>query len=185
MNETGRPTDRADRHSDLTPDDELVTGEAVALDVRPASVILRAAGSIIDTIAYLALYLLIMLALVMTVAGDTDSALTQAISIAALVFAVLIVPVLVETLTHGRSLGKLAIGARIVRDDGGAISLRHAFIRALTGVLAGAVSLIRVPGTPGLKVLRMNTGTLRENTGTRVCGWMTLAPKYASSKASW
>ncbi|TFD64479.1 RDD family protein [Cryobacterium sp. Hb1] len=135
MNETGRPADRADRHSDLIRDDELVTGEAVALDVRPASVILRAAGSIIDTIAYLALYLLIMLALVMTVAGDTDSALTQAISIAALVFAVLIVPVLVETLTHGRSLGKLAIGARIVRDDGGAISLRHAFIRALTGVL--------------------------------------------------
>ncbi|WP_104126161.1 RDD family protein [Cryobacterium sp. Y57] len=135
MNETGRPADRADRHSDLIGDDELITGEAVALDVRPASVILRAAGSIIDTIAYLALYLLILLAFSLTVASSTDSALTQAISIAALVFAVLIVPVLVETLTHGRSLGKLAIGARIVRDDGGAISLRHAFIRALTGVL--------------------------------------------------
>ena len=128
-------TDRADRYSDLTRDDELVTGEAVALDVRPASVILRGAGSIIDTIAYLALYLLILLAFFMTVAVFTDTALTQAIMVAALVFSVLIVPVLVETLTHGRSLGKLAIGARIVRDDGGAISLRHALIRALTGVL--------------------------------------------------
>ena len=36
---------------------------------------------------------------------------------------------------HGRSLGKLALGARVVRDDGGAIGFRHAFIRALIGVL--------------------------------------------------
>ena len=50
-------------------------------------------------------------------------------------FAILIVPMLVETATGGRSLGKLAVGARIVRDDGGAIGLRHAFIRALLGVL--------------------------------------------------
>jgi uncharacterized RDD family membrane protein YckC len=148
MKETARPTDRAagrteplnsrealSRPDELARPDELVTGEAVALDVRPASVILRAAGSIIDTVAYLALYLLILLAVFLSLAGSTDSALTQAVSVAALVFSLMIVPVLVETLTHGRSLGKLAIGARIVRDDGGAISLRHAFIRALTAVL--------------------------------------------------
>jgi hypothetical protein len=41
----------------------------------------------------------------------------------------------VEVATHGRSLGKLAVGARIVRDDGGATTVRHAFIRALTGVV--------------------------------------------------
>ncbi|TFD56840.1 RDD family protein [Cryobacterium sp. Hh7] len=134
MKETARPSDRAE-HDDLARDDELVTGEAVALDVRPASVILRAAGSIIDTIAYAALYLLILLAFFVTFGDSADPALTQAVVIAALVFSILVVPVLVETLTQGRSLGKLAIGARIVRDDGGAISLRHAFIRSLTGVL--------------------------------------------------
>jgi hypothetical protein len=52
-----------------------------------------------------------------------------------LVTVIVIVPVVVETATRGRSLGKLAIGARIVRDDGGAIGFRHALIRALTGVL--------------------------------------------------
>ncbi|TFD55094.1 RDD family protein [Cryobacterium sp. Hh11] len=134
MKETARPSDRAE-HDDLARDDELVTGEAVALDVRPASVILRAAGSIIDTIAYAALYLLILLAFFVAFGDSADPALTQAVVIAALVFSILVVPVLVETLTQGRSLGKLAIGARIVRDDGGAISLRHAFIRSLTGVL--------------------------------------------------
>ena len=45
------------------------------------------------------------------------------------------VPTAVETATRGRSLGKLALGLRVVRDDGGAIGFRHAFIRALTGVV--------------------------------------------------
>jgi uncharacterized RDD family membrane protein YckC len=114
---------------------ELVTGEAVALDVRPASVILRAAGTIIDWVAYLLLYLL-MAIIVIWLFGDTiDVALGQALMVTGLVVSIMIVPMLVETVTGGRSLGKLAIGARIVRDDGGAIQLRHAFIRSLVGVI--------------------------------------------------
>jgi len=136
MMETARAADHIARSgNDLNADDELVTGEAVALDVRPASIILRGVGSIIDTVSYLAVYLLLLLAFSVSLAQSIDPALAQAISVIALVFTLLVVPVLVETLTHGRSLGKLAIGARIVRDDGGAISLRHAFIRALTGIL--------------------------------------------------
>ena len=38
-----------------------------------------------------------------------------------------------ETLTRGRSLGKLALGLRTVRDDAGPISFQHAFVRALVG----------------------------------------------------
>ncbi len=114
---------------------ELVTGEAVALDVRPASVILRAAGTIIDWLAYLLLFLVMALAVIWLVGDSIDVALARALSISGLVFSILIVPMTVETLTGGRSLGKLAIGARIVRDDGGAIQLRHAFIRALVGVM--------------------------------------------------
>ncbi len=123
------------RATDFPDEFELVTGEAVALDVRPASVILRAAGTIIDAVAYLLLYLLLTLALVFLSGTALDPALAQALSIASLVFSILIVPMVVETATGGRSLGKLAIGARIVRDDGGAIQLRHAFVRALVGVI--------------------------------------------------
>ena len=43
--------------------DELVIGEAVALDVRAASFVLRAAGAIIDVLAYVALLLLMLLGL--------------------------------------------------------------------------------------------------------------------------
>lgn len=117
-----------------TSTDELLTGEAVALDVRPANLILRAAGTIIDAIVYLLLFLLIMFT-VFGLFGDTDQALIRAATVAGLVSALVIAPMVVETATRGRSLGKLAIGARIVRLDGGAISLRHAFIRALTGIL--------------------------------------------------
>src|SRR5690625_7837757 len=63
-----------------------------------------------------------------------DDALAGAL-INLLIFVTLVgVPTLVETLTRGRSLGKLALGLQIVRDDGGPIRFRHAFIRALVGV---------------------------------------------------
>jgi uncharacterized RDD family membrane protein YckC len=116
--------------------DELVIGEAVALDVRATGFVLRAAGAIIDILASLALLLLMLLGLGALFAWSPfDSAMGAALGIACVVFAIVIVPMLVEVATAGRSLGRLAVGARIVRDDGGAIGLRHAFIRALTGVL--------------------------------------------------
>lgn len=119
----------------MADEDELVTGEAVALDVRPAGVILRAAGTIIDAITYLIIYVGVALLIFMVFGDSLDPALVQALSIGGLVFCVLVVPMLVETVTGGRSLGKLAVGARIVRDDGGAIGFRHAFVRALVGVI--------------------------------------------------
>jgi hypothetical protein len=42
-------------------------------------------------------------------------------------------PATLETLTSGKSLGKLACGLRTVRDDAGPITFQHAFVRALIG----------------------------------------------------
>jgi uncharacterized RDD family membrane protein YckC len=116
-------------------DDELLTGEAVALDVRPASFLLRSAGGAIDLVAYL-LPLILALWLFSSIAASgvaLDPALTQALSIALLIVFLVLAPIVVEFASGGRSLGRLAIGARIVRDDGGAISLRHSVIRGLLG----------------------------------------------------
>ena len=113
-------------------DEALVTGEAVALDVRPASALIRAGGAAIDVLLSVVLILLVLLAL----AGlSLDEAAFRAILIATIVVCIVMLPTAVETATRGRSLGKLALGLRVVRDDGGAIGLRHAFIRALTGVI--------------------------------------------------
>lgn len=115
---------------------ELITGEAVALDLRPASYFLRAAGAIIDFLATIALFLLLLwLEFSILEVFPLDQAMTTALVLATLVLCLVVVPVAVETATQGKSLGKLAVGARIVRDDGGSIGFRHALIRALTGVL--------------------------------------------------
>ena len=118
-------------------DDTIVTGEAVALDLRTASFVLRGAGAMIDWLTYFGLYVLGILLLlpVLIDSLQLDDALVAAVAIALLVVAIVVAPITVELLTRGKSLGKLAVGARIVRDDGGAIGFRHAFIRALTGVL--------------------------------------------------
>ena len=114
---------------------ELMTGEAVGLELHPTSFVLRGAGTLIDLLAYVALFLLLMLSFFTIFASVMDDALSAAIAIGSLAFCIVVVPTAVETLSRGKSLGKLAVGARIVRDDGGAISFRHAFIRALLGVL--------------------------------------------------
>ncbi|KRE26063.1 RDD family protein [Agromyces sp. Soil535] len=110
----------------------LVTGEAVALDVRPASALIRAGGAAIDVLVSVLLIVAVLLAL----AGlDADEAAFRAILVATIVCGIVVLPTAVETASRGRSLGKLAMGLRVVRDDGGAIGFRHAFIRALTGVV--------------------------------------------------
>lgn len=116
--------------------DELVTGEAVALDLRPTSIVLRGAGVVIDYLVYAAgVVALIILVGLLNDAGALDDALAQALVIGSVAFGLIVVPAIVETATHGRSLGRLAVGARIVRIDGGAIGFRHALTRSLVGLL--------------------------------------------------
>ncbi|TQO20788.1 putative RDD family membrane protein YckC [Rhodoglobus vestalii] len=116
--------------------DELVTGEAVALELHSASFVLRAAGSIIDFLVYgAALVGLLIGSFAFATNAGLDTAIGQALTVSSLVICLVVIPTAVETLSRGKSLGKLAIGARIVRNDGGAIGFRHAFIRALIGVL--------------------------------------------------
>ena len=127
------PTDSVDFDEQ---NDELITGEAVALDLRPAGFILRAGGAAIDFIVYFGGYFLgLFILFSASISLRLDEAMLQAISIAGLVLFILVIPITVEVLSHGKSLGKLAVGARVVRDDGGAIGLRHAAIRGITAVL--------------------------------------------------
>jgi len=115
---------------------ELLTGEAVALELRPTSVVLRMAGAIIDYLLYIAVTIG-MIWLAFSVAAETGvpEELGAAISIACIVLGLVLLPAIVETAAQGKSLGRLALGDRIVRDDGGAIAFRHAVIRSFVGVL--------------------------------------------------
>lgn len=115
-------------------EDDLVTGEAVALDLPAASVGLRILSGIIDYLIVMALVFgLSMAATVLT--AQLDDALGAAVVLLAVVAAYVGYPVTMETLTRGRTVGKMAVGTRTVRDDAGPITFRHALARALVGVV--------------------------------------------------
>ena len=125
---------------------DLVTGDAVVLELRLAKLASRSLALAID----LTVQVVLLVGGTFAVAGVVafvDDALSAAL---ALVFYVLVVvgyPVAVETATRGRSLGKLALGLRVVREDGGPIRFRHAFVRGLLAVVEiwasfGSIALI-------------------------------------------
>ncbi|MEO5709774.1 MAG: RDD family protein [Nocardioidaceae bacterium] len=129
----------------LLGDDDLVTGEAVALDLPAASVGLRVASGLIDVVAELVLLFAVYLVATVVSIG-ADDALYAVATLVSTVLVLVGVPSAIETLTRGRSLGKLALGLRTVRDDAGPIAFRHAFIRALIGV----VEIWVLTGVPAL-----------------------------------
>ncbi|MER5208726.1 RDD family protein [Streptomyces sp. NPDC002825] len=112
----------------------LVTGDAVVLGLQPARLPSRALAVLIDLVVVWAAYLLISLGLAVATASLDDAA-GMAVSIASFLLVLVGAPIAVETLSHGRSLGKLACGLRVVRDDGGPVRFRHALVRGAMGVV--------------------------------------------------
>jgi uncharacterized RDD family membrane protein YckC len=115
----------------------LVSGEAVEFDIRIARLGSRTLALLIDIFAQigLAIVLYILLAIGLTLAGGlADGALAVAGIVAVSAVVLVGYPATMETLTRGRTLGKLAMGLRVVRDDGGPIRFRHALTRALVRV---------------------------------------------------
>ncbi|WP_406436484.1 RDD family protein [Streptomyces sp. NBC_00631] len=113
---------------------ELVTGEAVALELRPARLPSRALAVLLDLIVAFTVYVGVSIGLAAATASLDDAA-QLALAIAAFLLVLVGAPIAVETLSHGRSLGKLACGLRVVRDDGGPIRFRHALVRGALGVV--------------------------------------------------
>ncbi|MCC9197962.1 RDD family protein [Arthrobacter sp. zg-Y820] len=125
----------------------IVTGEAVVLELRPASFAARALSSIIDVFAQLIVLFGVLLLFGQTLGESVDPALGRTLILTIVVLVMVGAPVAVETLTRGKSLGRLAMGLRIVRDDGGAVRFRHCLIRGMTAVLeiyltAGSLAFI-------------------------------------------
>ena len=123
-----------------------VTGEAVVLELRLAKLASRSLALAIDLTVQLTLFLVGTLVAAGAL-GFVDDTLSTAL---ALVFYVLVVvgyPVAMETATRGQTLGKMALGLRVVREDGGPITFRHAFVRGLLSVVeiwitVGSVALV-------------------------------------------
>lgn len=111
---------------------QLVTGEAVALDLRPAALPSRVVAGLVDALLQLVV-LLALSFLAVVVSLDASEAAGAALGIVVLVVVLIVYPVTFETLLRGRTPGKAAMGLRVVRDDGGPIGFRQAFVRGLAG----------------------------------------------------
>lgn len=128
--------------------DALITGDAVLLDLRTASFATRIVSAVIDGVLQLAL----LIGGILSVAWFADRAvlddgLLAAGVLLASVLAYVGYPVLSELLLRGRSVGRLVMGTRVVRDDGGPVHVRQSVLRAVMAMFeiwstTGAVALV-------------------------------------------
>jgi uncharacterized RDD family membrane protein YckC len=110
----------------------LVTGEAVALDLRTASLPSRLLAGLLDGLAQFTALFLLSIG-VAIVGSDASGAAGDALGVGLFVMVFLGYPIGFETLLRGRTPGKAALGLRVVRDDGGPIGFRQALARGLSG----------------------------------------------------
>ncbi len=150
----------------------VVTPEAVPLDLQPAGVGSRFVALLIDWAVQSMLGFAILLIGIGLSVGDFGG-----VGIAmfflftfALIFGY---PIAMETLWRGRTLGKAAMGLRVVTVEGAPVRFRHAAIRAALGMIdffltSGAAAFISVMATRNnqrLGDLVAGTMVLRERTG--------------------
>ena len=101
----------------------VVTGEAVALDLRPAALPSRIVAGGLDGLLQAAVGLALAL-LVGVASTGTSEAGAAALVVVLLVVVLIGYPVAFETVLRGRTPGKAAMGLRVVRDDGGPWRIR-------------------------------------------------------------
>lgn len=127
--------------------EEIVTGEAVILDLPCARFPTRLVAWLVDALVQLAvLFVVAVLVGVGLAAKSLNSASAAAAFLTGFVLVIVGYPIACETLGRGRTAGKAALGLRVVADDGGPERFRHALVRAL----AGAVECWMLIGVPAL-----------------------------------
>jgi len=124
---------------------DLVTGEAVIVDIPYARFGSRLLAIMIDLTIQVTL-LVVTLVLLSRLANSLDGAALGAIGLTVSVLVIVGYPTIFETTTRGRSPGKLALGLRVVSENGGPERFRQALMRGLAAV----VEIWLLEGSPAL-----------------------------------
>ena len=177
--------------------EDVVIGEAVVLEVPCARFPSRMVALAIDIAVQLILLVILLVAVgAAEASGSLDAAAAAAIGLSGTVLIIVGYPTILETVSRGRSLGKLAMGLRVVGDDGGPERFRQALVRALASVLEiwlllGAPALITsLLSVKGKRLGDIFAGTfviqerLRAKSGAAVVMPPTLAAWAASLELS-
>ena len=111
---------------------EVVTGEAVVLDLAIARFPSRLLALIIDVAVQAPVLVFLEVVVFSRAASHLNRASAAAVYLAGLMFVVIGYPLIFETLSRGKTLGKMALGIRVVSDDGSPERFRQALVRALS-----------------------------------------------------
>ena len=150
----------------------LVSGEGVRLELSTAGVGSRTVAAAIDIVLQ-AVVLLVLVIVSVLAAGDSDSAAAGALAIAETVLVLAGYPIAFEWLSRGRTVGKLAMGLRVVRDDGGPIGFRHALVRGLAGLVLEKPGLL-FPLTTVAGALTVSLSEQEKRIGDMMAGTVVL-----------
>lgn len=146
----------------------LVTPEAVLLEFRPAGLASRMLARILDFIVQFVALWVVLLSLAIT--GGTG---TVAVTLFAVFLIVFGYPAIAEAV-WGRTMGKLALGLRVVTTEGGPARFRHTAIRSLLfvidfwvppGGLTGVVAILLTRRAQRLGDLAAGTLVVRARRG--------------------
>lgn len=176
-----------------TPPRGIVTPEAVVLEFETASVGSRSIAMVLDVLLQAVVLWLLIFALAL--GSEAVGSTVVIILVVIMVFLVLFgYPAAMETLWNGRTLGKAALGLRVVTREGAPIRFRHAAIRTIFGLvdfwlLFGSVAVLTIILTrrnQRLGDLVAGTIVLRERTaaGRTVAVTFPPPPGYESYTAS-
>ena len=111
---------------------EVVTGEAVVLEVPCARFPSRLLALAVDLAIQLAITSILLTVVALGAARHgMNRAAAEAAAITVIILALIGYPVIWEAATRGRSPGKFALGLRVVGDDGSPERFRQALVRGL------------------------------------------------------
>lgn len=144
---------------------EVVTGEAVVLELPVASFPGRVLALALDLVVQLVLLLAVGLTVVLSL-GQANGDYLAAVWLGGYVLIIVGYPTVFETLTRGKTLGKMALGLRVVGDDGSPERFRQALVRSLVGlveiytiVLAPVALITSIVSVKGKRVGDIFAGT--------------------------
>jgi uncharacterized RDD family membrane protein YckC len=113
----------------------IVTPEAVVLDFERAGVASRAIAFLLDVLALAVLVGVLLLLVFQLSDGDLDGTAGALVAILTSLAVVVAWFCGLETVWHGRTLGKAALGLRVVGTDGTTEGFQQAFLRAAVGLV--------------------------------------------------
>lgn len=151
---------------------QLVSGEGVAFELNHAGIGSRIIAAGLDYLIQ-TVTLIVLLIVTINAAGGGDSAAVGAVIIVEFVLVFAGYPILMEWLARGRTLGKMALGLRVVRDDGGPIGFRQALVRGLAGLVLEKPGLV-APFTTVVGVLTMVFSAREKRLGDMMAGTFVL-----------